>query len=199
MRHKVLDLRPTQMALGMREVDHRVKKIREFSKKELDDYLGERKVPVVLGPKNRLLIVDRHHMVRACWEADVEEVIVEKMADFSHLGPAELWKALHEAHWVYPYDQLGNGPHDPIHLPENIKGLADDPYRSLAWAVREDGGFEKCATPFSEFKWANFFRKALKKHPVEGHFHEAHQEALELAKTAHCAHLPGHNGGKKKE
>ncbi len=181
----------------MREVDHRVKKIRSFSKKELEEYLGERKVPVVLAPRNRILLVDRHHLVRACWEAGVDEVYVEKLADFTHLDPAELWKALHEAHWIYPYDQLGNGPHDPIHLPENIKGLADDPYRSLAWAVREEGGFDKCEMPFSEFKWANFFRKNLKTHPVDDHFHEAQKEATELAKSEHCSHLPGHLNSKK--
>jgi hypothetical protein len=197
MKHKVLDLRPTQIALGMREVDFRVKKIKDMGKKELDAYLEERKVPVVLAPKDRLLIIDRHHLVRSCWEAGIEEVFVEKKADFRDLGAGELWKTLTEAKWIYPYDQLGHGPHDPIHLPENIKGMADDPYRSLAWAVREEGGFEKCETPFSEFHWANFFRKNLKNHPVAGHYHDALKEALELAKSAHCKHLPGHLAAKK--
>ena len=45
----------------------------------LEDYLAERRVPVVLAPKNRALIVDRHHLVRACWEAGIEEVLVEKL------------------------------------------------------------------------------------------------------------------------
>ncbi len=32
-----------------------------------------------------------------------------------------------------------------------------DPYRSLAWIVREHHGYVKKNAPFSELKWANFF------------------------------------------
>ena len=46
----------------------------------------------------------------------------------------------------------------PQTLPTHIKDLAFDPYRSLAWIVREQHGYLKNNVPFSEFKWANFFR-----------------------------------------
>ena len=46
----------------------------------------------------------------------------------------------------------------PQTLPTHIKDLAFDPYRSLAWIVREQHGYIKNNVPFSEFKWANFFR-----------------------------------------
>jgi hypothetical protein len=197
MKLKVLDLRPTQMAVGMREVDYRVKKIQSLKGKELEEYLHERRVPVVEGPKGRHYIVDHHHLARSCWEAGVEEVPVEKKADLSHLSLEELWEALEKSRWIYPFDQFGQGPHDPLWLPENVKGLADDPYRSLAWAVREKGGFEKCNTPFSEFHWANFFRKKLENHPVHGEFHDALEEALKLARSAVAKHLPGHLSQKK--
>ena len=36
-----------------------------------------------------------------------------------------------------------------------------DPYRSLAWIVRDKHGYLKNDTPFSEFKWANFFRTRI--------------------------------------
>jgi hypothetical protein len=43
---------------------------------------------------------------------------------------------------VYPYCQFGEGPRKPLYLPRDIRGLADDPYRSLAWFVRKAGGFD---------------------------------------------------------
>ena len=57
-------------------------------------------------------------------------------------------------------DQFGLGPHEPRLLPEDIRGLADDPYRSLAWALRHAGAYEKTDLAFSEFKWADFLRTA---------------------------------------
>ena len=192
MKVKVLDLRPTQMALGMKEVDYRVAKIRRMKSRELEDYLHERKVPVVFGAQSRIYLIDHHHLARACWEAGVEEVPTEKKGDLSHLPLKELWEVMHQSRWVYPYDQLGGGPHEPIHLPENIKGLADDPFRSLAWMVREKGGFDKVEAPFCEFHWANFFRKHLKKHPIADEFEHAMKEALEIARSAIASHLPGH-------
>jgi len=36
-----------------------------------------------------------------------------------------------------------------------------DPYRSLAWIMREHHGYLKSNAPFSEFRWADFFRKRV--------------------------------------
>ena len=191
MKKSVLDLRPTQMALGMKEVDYRVKKINNMKDKVLEDYLQERRVPIILGPKARVYLVDHHHLARSCWEVGVKEIPVEVKADLSHLSYEELWKVMQTSHWIYPFDQLGGGPHDPINLPENIKGLADDPYRSLSWMVREKGGYEKSEKPFSEFHWANFFRKNMRLHPVFDHLDTALDEALRLAKSEKAQHLPG--------
>ena len=189
---KALTLRPTQMALGMKEVDYRVKKLEKMKDKEREEYLADRSVPIVIGKDGCAYIVDHHHLVRSCWEVGIEEVHVNKLADLSHLSLKELWLKMKESNWIYPFDQLGNGPHDPVHLPENIKGLADDPFRSIAWAVREKGGFTKTSTPFSEFKWANFFRENLKLHPVLDVFDSTLKEALELAQSDASKHLPGH-------
>jgi hypothetical protein len=49
----------------------------------------------------------------------------------------------------------GRGPLDVEQLPQKVTGLTDDPYRSLAWAVRKRGGFQKTTASFSEFQWAN--------------------------------------------
>jgi hypothetical protein len=191
-KHPVLQLRPTQFAVGMREVEHKGEKLKAMKPKELDDYIHSMPVPIVLGPKGRTYIIDHHHLARAAWEVGIPELVVEQKADFSALPFETMWRTMQEAHWVYLVDQLGNGPHDALHLPETIKGLADDPYRSVAWVVRNKEGFQKNPTPFSEFRWAEFFRKNLKAHPVHDEFDAAVNEALQLAKTAACKDLPGY-------
>jgi hypothetical protein len=187
---EVLKLRPTQMSVGLREVDEKVDKI----KKEGEAYLRARPVPVVLGPNGRVYLIDHHHLVRAAWEAGVAHVHVEIKADLSGLSDDDFWKRMEKEKWVYPYDQLGGGPHDPRNLPETVRGLADDPYRSVAGEVRERGGYAKNDEPFSEFLWAQFFRQHLTAHPVYHDFETAVAEAMTLAKTEAAKHLPGWSG-----
>jgi hypothetical protein len=98
-----------------------------------------------------------------------------------------------EKQWVYPYDQDGK-PCAISDLPKDIRGLADDPYRSVAWQVRERGGFEKTEKPFAEFKWADFFREHLKTHPLHHDFEEAVKEAMALAQSPEARRLPGYIG-----
>lgn len=191
MKMKILELRPTQMSVGMKEVEHRIKKMQGMKAKQLEDYLHERRAPVIKGAKGRNYIVDHHHLTRACWEMGMQEIPIEFKADLSHLSLSDLWKAMMASHWLYPFDQFGRGPHDPIQLPENIRGLADDPYRSLAWMVREANGYEKTDHPFCEFHWADFFRKNLKIHPVFDQYDDALKAAIKLAKSAEAKHLPG--------
>src|ERR1700722_13449090 len=106
MKRAVLDLRPTQMALGMKEVEHRVNIIRSLKNDELQGYLHARKVPVVLAPNSRVYLVDRHHLVRAAWEAGVTEVVTDVIADLSGHNIDDLWKKMHESNWIFPYDQF---------------------------------------------------------------------------------------------
>lgn len=68
---------------------------------------------------------------------------------------------MHEQNWVYLFDGFGGGPRPPATLPAHIKDLVFDPYRSLAWIIREHHGYLKNDAPFSEFKWANFFRSRI--------------------------------------
>ena len=109
----------------------------------------------------------------------------------------EFWKALREARWIFPYDQFGRGPHDPVQLPESIRCLADDPFRSLAWLVREKGGYRKTDHPFAEFRWAGIFRRHLKMHPVFDHMEGALKEAMKAARRPAAAALPGFIRGER--
>ena len=191
----ILSLRTTQMAAGMKEVEHKTEKLQALKKdpRELKHYLKSNPVPVVVGPKGRLYIIDHHHLVRAAWEADVPEVYIEVKADLSGLSKSGFWRRMKREAWVYPYDEQGR-PRDVADLPKDVRGLADDPYRSVAWAVRERGGFEKTGKPFAEFRWADFFRARLQADPRHHDFEEAVDEAMALARSPQAKGLPGYIG-----
>ena len=94
MKAHVLELRPTQFALGMAEVEVKTAKLKKMKFDELSDYLENHRVPVVRSPEGDSYLIDHHHLVRACWEAGVEHVKVELKSDLSHLGQKEFWKEM---------------------------------------------------------------------------------------------------------
>jgi hypothetical protein len=72
-----------------------------------------------------------------------------------------------------------------------VADLVDDPFRSLAGELRRAGGFAKDTTPFSEFLWADFFRRRVKRKLVENDFAHAIETALQLARSDEADFLPG--------
>jgi hypothetical protein len=198
MKRSVFDLRPTQFAVGMFEVEKKTKKLKSMKAKELEEFLDEHPVPVVLCPDGQAHVIDHHHLVRACWELGIDEVKVHIEADLSKLSVKDFWDEMNRRKWTHLYDQFGNGPHPHLSLPLNVRGLADDLYRSLAWAIREAGGYEKTPVPFCEFKWADFLRKKVVVERSEEGFKKALSEALKLAKSPEASHLPGFIGPKQK-
>jgi hypothetical protein len=194
MKALVLDLKPTQFALGMREVARKTKELQSMSRDERHEYLHSRPVAVVISPLKFYRIVDHHHHVRACWEAGIEELPLDVKADFSHLGPQEFWATMEKARWVHLLDQFGLGPHQPNLLPDDVRGMADDPYRSLAWALRHAGAYEKNDHPFSEFLWADYLRGQVPLVPGNEGFAAALKDALAAAKDPKARNLPGYKG-----
>jgi len=79
----------------------------------------------------------------------------------------------------------------PITPSTEVAELVDDPFRSLAGELRRAGGFAKDTTPFSEFLWADFLRRRMKRKDVERDFERAVEEALDLAKSDAADYLPG--------
>ena len=75
-----------------------------------------------------------------------------------------------------------------------MTGLIDDPFRSLAGALRRSGGFAKDTTPFNEFLWANFLRRRIKRKLVETDFAAALKHAVKLARSDEADYLPGWSG-----
>ena len=58
----ILDLRPTQITVGMREVKAKRKRWRD---EKGEEFLGKHMIPVILGPKDRHYVIDHHHLARA--------------------------------------------------------------------------------------------------------------------------------------
>jgi hypothetical protein len=186
----VRELRPTQMTVGMREVDRRVRRWREKGGEKEAQFLAKHMLPVILGPKDRHFIIDHHHLSRALLEAGVEEVLVTIVANLHRLEREEFFSFIDNRGWLHPFDENGQR-RSPEDLPKSPAELVDDPFRSLAGALRRAGGFAKDTTPFSEFLWADFLRRRLKRKLVKDDFEEALRQATTLAKSTQTDHLPG--------
>jgi hypothetical protein len=189
----ILNLRPTQMTLGMNEV--RVKRI-AWKAKTADDltkFLAAHMVPVITGPKGEHYLIDHHHLARALFEEGLKSVFVIVVADLSRLPVDHFWNMMDFHGWTHPYDAKGRRrPYSE--LPKNVKGMEDDPYRSLAGEMRAMGGFAKDATPFTEFLWADFLRPRIKAKAIKADFNAALTKALAMAKTPDANYLPGWSG-----
>lgn len=156
MKKCILDLKPTQFSLGFKDVDNKIDRIKKHG------HDATKKVPVVAGPDGLLYIIDHHHFVRAMWECGHHHVEVDIVANYSHLSEKKFWSKMKKMKYVFLLDAFGKGPHSPYDLPSSIRCMSDNPYRSLAWILREAGAFNKSTVPFAEFYWAQLLRKNLK-------------------------------------
>jgi hypothetical protein len=183
-------LRPTQITVGLREVGEKRAEWRKRAERDGDVFLGRHMIPVVRGPKGHAYVVDHHHLARALLDEGVEEVAISAMADLSELAKPEFWTFCDNRGWCHPFDAEGaRQAYDAI--PKRIADLADDPFRSLAGALRRVGGYSKETTPFSEFMWADFMRRRIERKTVAADFDTALAEALKLARRPEARHLPG--------
>jgi len=190
---RIDDLRPTQMTVGYREVARKRRDWREMANRDGGDFLGRHMIPVVRGPRDRLWIIDNHHLARALHEEGVEDVLVRIMADLTKLQGRLFTTFMDNRNWLHPFDADGRR-RDVKHIPRHVSKLADDPYRSLAGELRRVGGYAKDETPYSEFLWADFLRRHIRRDRVEQHFEDAIKQAVEIAHGSKAAYLPGWAG-----
>src|SRR5215469_9128774 len=184
------DLRPTQITVGMREVEAMRKAWRARQGDKAAEFLGRHMIPVIVGPRDRYYVIDHHHLARALHEEGVERVFVTVVANLKRLDRASFWFVLDNHNWMHPFDDRGRRrPHEDI--PASVGDLIDDPFRSLAGELRHAGGFAKDTTPFSEFLWADFLRRRMKRKFVERDFGAAVKQALKLARSLDADYLPG--------
>ena len=187
---KILDLRPTQITVGMREIEEKCLRLRERPHRKIGKFLGDHMIPVVKGPKQRLYVIDHHHLSLALHREGIREILTSVVADLSALDQDAFWTVLDHKSWMHPYDEQGRRRHYED-LPKSVEGLKDDPFRSLAGELRRAGGFAKDTTPFSEFLWADFLRRRISRRLAQKKFNTAMKQALKVAKSQEAHYLPG--------
>jgi hypothetical protein len=186
-------LRPSQMTHGAREVREKIKVYKALRGHELEMAIAEKPVPVVFGPKLEPYAIDHHHVAAALWHRGVKAVPIVLVRDLSSCSLASFWLCMENERWTFPYDTEGR--RRPFHdLPRHIWEMPDDPYRSLAAAVRDAGGYEKTSVPLEEFRWADLFRATLPRPDTDEHFDAIMGDALQLAKSRVAMGLPGYLG-----
>lgn len=186
-------LHPTQITVGMIEVEDKREKLESLGKHHRKEFMGDHPIPAVWGPQERLYLIDHHHLARAASEAEVDKGFFDVRADWSSLDKAEFWKRMLAEHWAHPIDEHGR-PQSCELIPKHVEKLRDDVYRSLAGYVRNLEGFVKSDKPFAEFLWADFFRTRISIEPGREGFHRAVSQALKLAASSAAASLPGYKG-----
>ena len=187
------ELRPTQMTVGMREVQAKRSEWRDRPRDAAGKYLGAHMIPAVIGPDNHPWIVDHHHLALAMHKEGVTEVMVSIVARLDELPRKRFLAFMDARNWLHPYDAKGKR-RDFDELPRRLTDLADDPYRSLAGEVRRAGGYAKSPMPYTEFLWADFFRDRIKVGRLDEHFDACVELAVALARGHDARHLPGWAG-----
>mmetsp|Transcript_33724 Transcript_33724/g.80046 ORF Transcript_33724/g.80046 Transcript_33724/m.80046 type:complete len:227 (+) Transcript_33724:77-757(+) len=203
---EILRLRPTQLAVGMQQVNCKANKIKKKCAacqwKKLDRFLKNKPLPIVKGPRGVLYIVDHHHLCCALHQLGVTQAYVKVIKDWSAKGENDFWQDMQRGGYLWLHGPAG----EPLsvgemlrRLPRDITGLDDDPYRSLAALVRKAGGYCKDWTPFSEFRWANYFRELLPEASQDPARPETIACAVKLAAEPSALGLPGHLLGTKSD
>ena len=192
-RAPIQSLHPTQLTVGMLEVEVKRKRLAILSPEGRNAFLEAHPMPVVVGPEERLYITDHHHLARAALGARVKHACFAVEADFSSLTPKKFWAKMNKCSWVHPLDEHGVR-HDYRFIPGHLGKLIDDVYRSLAGFVRDAGGFRKSDAAFVEFIWADFFRRNIAIEEVKSDFRRAVRHAARLARSPLAKRIPGYTG-----
>lgn len=214
----VSQLRPTQNAVGFDEVVEKRTLIGKKSEKpdDLQDYLMQRAVPVIIGNGGKFYLIDHHHLVCSVWhELGDMYLPVEVVKNWSVIEGYSFWKAMRKNQWLYPFSGDGSGPLPPKELKPHVKELENDIFRSLSWEVRQKYGYVKSPgnAIFAEFKWANFYRARIifdvqlkkqldikeltlekVKDENKGDYKELLDYAMYLATSDEARGLPGYRG-----
>lgn len=177
----IADLRPTQFAVGFREIAFKQERYRKASPTRRLGLINSRPVPVVLGAHGRTFVLDRHHWLCALMAEGVAAAPTLILDDLSAMDSDGFWRTLQRRGWrrLYDGDGVGRAYED---MPTSLAALQDDPFRSLASALKRRGGFDKIDVPFSEFQWADRLRCSLSLEDLVQDFDAALEAALVLAR-----------------
>jgi hypothetical protein len=158
-------IQPTQALLGMQEVSCKTAHYASMSSSDLQQYWGKHIVPAVAGSGGGIFVTDHHHSIRALQlakRADPQDRLV--VMNVSATIPAstldEFWSGMLQANLLWLQDDRFHIPMNPNLLPASLSRMVNDPYRSLAWAVRNNGGYGAVDDPFQDFLYAELMRQA---------------------------------------
>lgn len=170
----VADVRTTQALVGLEEVACKQARFESMKASDVEDYLVAHVFPGYVGPPSgSIYITDHHHTGRALLDADIDDdlkvVVVEIQENWADLAGdgvratsaadmAQFWSAMAAANQLWLYDDKGQQPLNPNLLPTSLDRMVNWPYRSLAWAVRNNGGYAALDLSFQDFLWALFFQ-----------------------------------------
>jgi hypothetical protein len=202
-------LHPTQTSVGMAEVRIKAEKLKdELQRRGERNFLKyllkhDKEEPVIIGPGGIFYVTDHHHLARALYDLGESNTYCMIVDDLSDKKVDDFWKRMKDSNEVYLKDQNGNAI-TPSDLPSSIKDLSNDPFRSLAGAVRESCGFEKSdksssAEDYLEFQWAEYLRAhweqtGIPAKDIDTNFGNATDAALHLAAQKDAMSLPGYTG-----
>jgi hypothetical protein len=189
----IADMKPTQLTLGLAEVEERAAKIAAMTAAAREAYIEHKAIPYVLGPGRKTYIVDHHHLARALWSLNIREAVLgQEVADWSSLEPKAFWRMMESKGYCWPIDADGNRrPYAAI--PASIENLTDNVWRTLARRVRGEA-FDDLDTPFQEFMWGDYFRTFMTRRLIELQFELAVELATKLAHLSEAQDLPGYRG-----
>lgn len=183
---KIMDLSPTQSSVGVAAVNVKKDMLSQMDDLQLEEYLKNHPVPLVLAPNSKYYLVDHHHLCTALLSLNIGETYVEiwdlsqyengikkieKKGSKSKIKSAkdektmdqkmdEFWRQMKNNKFVYLKEQ-GKTTIAPKDLPSSILDLQDDPFRSFAYFFRDFGGYKKVSIPFLEFMWGDFLRGVM--------------------------------------
>lgn len=200
------DLHPTQASVGLTEVRIKAEKLKdEIEQRGEPNFLKYllrhgKEEPVIIGPRGIFYIIDHHHLARALYDLGLSKTYCIIVDNLSSAAVDDFWRQMKSNNQVYLKDQNGNTI-APSQLPTSIKNLSNDPFRSLAGAVRELCGFEKEAgsEDYLEFEWADYLRArwaqtGIAVKDIDTNFDNATDAAVRLAAQKDAESLPGYTG-----
>ena len=88
-------LRPTQITVGMREVNAKRRSWRDHPDRKKADFLGKHLIPVIWGPKEEYYVIDHHHLTLALHHEGVKNIATTVVADLRRLPREAFWVIKH--------------------------------------------------------------------------------------------------------
>jgi len=124
------------------------------------------------------LAADLSHLSRENFEEVMERPFEYYSRNPKYFSPdIEIHK---RSSWVRLKDANGEKIDSWSKLPRNLESMPDDPYRSVAWMLRESDAFKKSMEPFVEFQLADRLRKDFRKEKIMKLIRQSPDEAAQI-------------------